>query len=74
MIFLSFLTISSLSFFDVAQSNGGGGGDSDPPVLHNFLSFNPNLMKLLAIMLFSIGFVVTRYSQRIHSLKTLLTL
>ena len=42
------LTLSSPSFFDVAQSKGGGGADSPPP-LHNFLSFNPNLIKPSAI-------------------------
>ena len=33
------------SFFDIAQSKGG----RSPPPLHNFLSFNLNLMKLSAI-------------------------
>ena len=44
---LDSLTLSSPSFFDVAQCKRGGGEDSAP--LHNFLSFNPNLIKLSEI-------------------------
>ena len=43
------LTLSSPSVFDISKSKGGGEGGRIPRPLHNFPSFNPNLMKLPAI-------------------------
>ena len=42
------LTLSSPSFLTSLSPRWGGRGGFRPP-LHNFLSFNPNLMKLSAI-------------------------